>query len=157
MRYFRFAPRADNDVLQIVLLTVRKFGPRTSSRYRQLIDQAVFDLTQDAFRLGTHSRFDLQAGLYFYHLKHSRRELKASSERIHRPRHILAFRLPSAKELHILRVLHERMSLNNSRMPLNMVMGIHDSIVGHDSIVTAILLHRLHHITHISRRCLWLG
>lgn len=88
--------------------TNKRFGPRTAVRYDRLIEQAIDDLSLVALRLQTKPMFHIQHGIYFYHLRYSRRNIMPVSERIAKPRHYICFRLPSAMELQVLRVLHER-------------------------------------------------
>lgn len=115
IRSVRSTPFADEDLISILHHTVRKFGVRTAFRYKTLIDKAIADLSVDAHRFGSQERFSIKDGLYFYHLKHSKLNIANKRERIYRPRHYIVFRLPSASELHIIRLLHERMKLDRQQ------------------------------------------
>lgn len=117
-RFLRYSPQAQNDVLSILQYSRVKFGTRTSRRYLMLLDQAMEDLLRDAHRFGRQAQFELQDGLYFYHLKYSKRSVSSKTEKILHPRHIIAYRLPSATELHIIRILHERMEFNQQNYPI---------------------------------------
>jgi toxin ParE1/3/4 len=120
-RQFRLAPRAIDDLLIILKRSLRKFGPRTAARYEALIDQAIGELADDPHRPGSKSSFDVIDGLFLYHLKHSKRQQASKLNRIMRPRHVLAFRLPSTTEIHILRILHERMKYESHEFPIEYV------------------------------------
>lgn len=122
-RVVRFGPRVNNDIFLILRRSRKKFGNRTSIRYEMLLDQAIADLVQDAYRFGTQARFDLKSGLYFYHLKYSKPGIAVATDRIVKPRHLLVFRLPSANELHIIRILHERMKFKQQEFPIEYMDG----------------------------------
>jgi toxin ParE1/3/4 len=107
-RHITVAPQADDDMLEILLRTARRFGPLTAERNDRLINQALKDLAVEAMRPQTLPMFHIQHGLYFYHVRYSKRNILPVSERIAKPRHYICFRLPSAMELQVLRVLHER-------------------------------------------------
>lgn len=67
------------------------------------------------------AKFHLKDSLYFYHMKNSKRSVKNKADRIVKPRHILAFRLPSASELHVIRILHERMKITDQDFPIEYI------------------------------------
>lgn len=118
-RFVRYSPQAQSDLLSILQYSRKKFGPITCCRYLIILDQSIEDLLRDVHRIGTKAQFELRDGLYFYHLKHSIRSVTAKTDRILRPRHIIAFRLPSATELHIIRILYERMKFSEQEFPID--------------------------------------
>ncbi|MFO0816088.1 MAG: hypothetical protein U0796_22955 [Gemmatales bacterium] len=54
-------------------------------------------------------------------MKNSKRSVKNKADRIVKPMHILAFRLPSASELHVIRILHERMKFSDQDFPIEYI------------------------------------
>ncbi len=115
MRTVLVTDTAANDFLAALKYSQNRFGTKASERYSSLIVQAFQDLAEDAKRPGTSSRSDLCNGVYFYHLKHSRKSLAKRSAAVHHPRHFIVFRLPSVNELHILRIVHERRKFDQLR------------------------------------------
>ena len=109
MRYPSYTILANNDFLKILSRTRKQFGPRACGRYASLIETAVLDLSHDPQRMGVLPRFKLGYGVYFYHLKHSKKSVANLTNRVMRPRQFIAFRIPSPSELQILRIVHERM------------------------------------------------
>lgn len=103
--------QADEDYLAVMKYSAIKYGPRTALRYISLIDKAVADLADQPVRPGIAKCFDIRDGFYSYHLKHSKRKIVPKRERIQKPRHLIVFRLPSANQLQVVRILHDRMKL----------------------------------------------
>jgi len=121
VRHARFAPRALADYHEIIRYTVECFGPITATRYESLIEQAIKDLRADASRVGVIKHDEIQDGLYLYHLKSSKPKSARSVGRIRHPRHLIALRLPSGMEVHVLRLLHDSMDLSSQVYPIEYV------------------------------------
>lgn len=68
-RFARVAHRAVDDLIRIVHRSRIKFGLTTSLRYQLLLQQAIKDLISNPHRAGSQARFEIQDGLYFYHIK----------------------------------------------------------------------------------------
>jgi len=111
MRYVISTSAADNDYLEAQSYAHSHFGHRVSVRYTYLIDQAFIDLATDPLRAGSFSRFDLSSGVYFYHLKHSKRNVPLSMGRIRTPRHFVVYQTPDSNILLVLRIIHERKNI----------------------------------------------
>lgn len=103
---------ARRDLLDILAHSRMRFGLATGRRYRQLLEQAFVDLSDDPGRAGVSGRPGLPPDLRFYHLRHSRGRIP---ERVVRPRHLVVFRV-SRKQVVVLRVLHDAMDLA-ARLP----------------------------------------
>ena len=108
MRSILVTDAATNDLLTALKFSLRRFGARACERYHALIMQSFDDLAEDATRPVVIPRNDLHQGIYFYHIKHSRKSVTQKSERVMQPRHFVAFRLPSGLEIQILRVVYDR-------------------------------------------------
>jgi toxin ParE1/3/4 len=102
---------AQQDIRAILAWTQSEFGGNARLRYEALIIQAIRDIVTDPDRPGSLRRPELAAGARTYHLRYSRDHVAHRQERVHRPRHLLVFRVSSNLELHLARVLHDSMDL----------------------------------------------
>jgi plasmid stabilization system protein ParE len=114
-----YSEEATDDIHLIIKHSTRKFGVRVAQSYMGLIDQAVLDLSTNPERVGVLARFQLLEGMYFYHLKHSKRQVKGTQRRINTPRHFVAFRLVGVNMIQIVRVLHDRMKFEIQIFDIN--------------------------------------
>ena len=106
MKRLDVAVEAERDLDALLNYSENRFGPRNADRYRRLIDQAFFDLVDDAERPGVRRA---SPDLFVYHLRSSTRRTPRG-QRIARPRHIIVFR-SEADRLLIVRVLDDRMDI----------------------------------------------
>lgn len=115
-RQIIFSDNAVLDNLRITYQSIRKFGVPTSQRYNSLIQQATLDLAADPNRAGVRHRFNIASDIYFYHLKHSRKNVDTKSMRVSEPRHFVIFRMLDSQHVQIMRILHERMRIRRSHI-----------------------------------------
>lgn len=73
------------------------------------MERALQDIAENAERPSVSCMEESEVGVYYYHLKHSKRSGRSASNRVRDPRHFVVFRLPSDMEVLVLRILHERM------------------------------------------------
>lgn len=117
MRHTLFTDEAILDFMSILQRSRKQFGIKTCEAYGALMEQAMIDLSEQPERLGVYPRFDIEHGVYFYHLKHSKKHVPKPFTRIHSPRHFMVFRLPSPQLIQIVRVLHESMEFESKIYP----------------------------------------
>lgn len=110
VKRIRIAAHAARDIDHLIADSRERFGPAAAERYRRLIGVALRNLAADPARSGVIQRGDIQQGLSFYHLRHSRR--RDFRARVGRPRHFLVFRLLE-DALEVIRVLHDAMNLES--------------------------------------------
>ena len=96
MPRFRLSPQAEQDIEAILAWSHEQFGERIRFRYEELLTQAILDLADDPRRVGAQERPELTDGAFTYHLRHSRDHVSRSIGRIHKPRHLLLYRIALA-------------------------------------------------------------
>ena len=106
------APKARSDIAGILEWTHENFGPQTTKRYAKLIETAIQEIAADPERTGSEPRPEIAKKCRTYHLVHSRKRAGARGNRIRRPRHLLLYRVATAGNLEIGRVLHDSMELD---------------------------------------------
>jgi plasmid stabilization system protein ParE len=79
MRRVRVTGPARRDMGKILERTGADFGDQARRRYRQLIEQALHDLGDNATRAGVRSIDDIREGYFVYRLKWSRKDMRAQS------------------------------------------------------------------------------
>lgn len=104
------APRALQDIEDILAHSELEFGETTRDRYQLLIRTALLELARDPNRAGVISRSELAPQARTYHLAMSRNRMPRG-QRIRRPRHLLVFRTIGRDAIEIGRVLHDTMEL----------------------------------------------
>ena len=91
--------------------SAQEFGARAALRYDALVMQALKDLSADPERPGSTERSELLIeGARTYHLKFSRARV-AAGERVRTPRHFLVYRCGLDGVVEVVRILHDRRSL----------------------------------------------
>ncbi len=110
MRRIRVTGPARRDIARILTRSGEDFGNVGRGRYRQLIEQAMQDLGEDAARVGVRSIDDVREGYYLYHLKWSRKA--SDSPPVRRPRHLIAFYIDDSDDIIVARIFHERQMLS---------------------------------------------
>lgn len=102
------SPAARQDIVDILLWSIEKFGAEAAERYRALLIQAIRDIEADPGRPGSKARPELDAGARTYHLASSR--INVEGERVKKPRHFILYRSGSTG-LEIARILHDSRDL----------------------------------------------
>lgn len=111
MPHYVISPAAQCDIQAILAWTHEHFGERGRLRYEALLGQAIQDVVEAPYRAGSQSRPEITATACTYHLWHSRSRVESASDRVHRPRHFLLFRVTQDGQVEIGRVLHDQMDL----------------------------------------------
>ena len=109
MRRLVVAPRAERDLDDILTRSATVFGEAAAERYRRLIDRAIANLLADPARSGVRTQPGLPPAIRLYALRMAAHGTPPS-DRVNRPRHPVVFRY-DAKEVRIVRVLHESMDM----------------------------------------------
>ena len=107
MRRLVVTLEAKLDINDILAQSQVLLGPPAAIRYRRLIDRALTNLIVDPSRNGVGTKPGLQDAVRLYPLRVANYGV-ARSERVSRPRHVVAFTY-DVEEVLILRVLHDRM------------------------------------------------
>ncbi len=102
------SPAARQDIRDILLWSLQKFGRDASQRYRELLIHALRDLTSDPERPGSRARPELEHSARTYHLALSRSSVP--SKRVKAPRHFILYRIRSTG-IEIGRILHDSRDL----------------------------------------------
>lgn len=97
---------AQSDIQSVLRYSLENFGHSTMKKYQSLIAQAIDDIAETPNRLGVKS-VSGHNDYYQYHLKMSRRNV--SGQQIANPSHCIIFRWQDNDTLAIIRLLHERM------------------------------------------------
>jgi toxin ParE1/3/4 len=102
------SPAARQDIRDILLWSIDKFGTKAAARYRALLIQCLRDLAIDPLRPGSKTRPELADNARTYHLALSRSG--AEGQHVKAPRHFILYRITS-NHLEIARILHDSREL----------------------------------------------
>ncbi|MDX2142272.1 MAG: type II toxin-antitoxin system RelE/ParE family toxin [Rhodospirillaceae bacterium] len=103
-RNYRLTREAEADIEAILEFTLNQFGTAQFAIYRDLLADAFAALAGDPARIGTKPRPELGKGVSTFHLHHMARRHDAAS-------HFIVFTVDAAREIKIVRILHESMDL----------------------------------------------
>ncbi|WP_298229109.1 type II toxin-antitoxin system RelE/ParE family toxin [Gryllotalpicola sp.] len=109
------AAEARTDIRDILAWSQARFGDAVREGYEELIFVAISAIAEDPTRIGAHARPELGQTVQSWHLALSRDHVDTDVHRIVSPRHFVIYRQVGDK-VHILRVLHEAMSLHDHRI-----------------------------------------
>jgi toxin ParE1/3/4 len=98
-----WAARAD--IRHLLQTSERSFGPEARRRYRQLIEQALRNLSRSSEPPGSLPITELSGNYRIYHIRFAR--LPKRETTVRHPRHALVYRIEESR-LIVVRVLHER-------------------------------------------------
>lgn len=115
MRY-RLSSRAQNDVLDILEQSERRFGIPARLRYKELIFAALRDISRSPERPGSVGRADWGENVRLWHLRQSRDHVPSGVEKVKTPRHVIVYRI-DADVVIIGRILHEAMEMASHLRP----------------------------------------
>lgn len=104
MARIRTSPAADADIDEILEWTAARFGSTATERYWRLISSAFRELRTNPAPIGSIKRPEIKDEARTYHLRHSKRE-----SAVDRPRHLILYRVDSAGNIDVGRILHEAM------------------------------------------------
>jgi toxin ParE1/3/4 len=108
---FRLSSAAEEDVIQILAYTERRFGDTARRRYEALLVTGLRDIASDPERAGSAPRPELGLAVRSYHLRHSRNRVRTQDGLVGQPRHLLLYRAMRADLIGIGRVLHDGMEI----------------------------------------------
>ena len=104
MREITITKPARSDLLDIRKYTVNRYGHNAAGFYEILLKQAIHDVREDPFRLGSKSRPEISKNIRSYRKMLSRYR---AGETVKNPRHFILYFLPNENEVVISRVLHD--------------------------------------------------
>lgn len=102
------SPAARQDIHDVLIWSLDKFGANAAARYRALLIQALRDLEVDPVRPGSRTRPELHESARTYHLALSRSSVKG--QHVKTPRHFILYRIGSTS-LEVARILHDSRDL----------------------------------------------
>src|SRR5262245_45994338 len=105
------APKARQDIADILAWTLENFGPQMATRYSKLIQTAIEAVAANPELAGSAGRPDIAENCRTYHLFHSRKKAGPRGRRVRNPRHFLLYRVAETDVVQIGRVLHDSMDL----------------------------------------------
>lgn len=111
MRRLIVARVASEDIDSILSLSVERFGPLARMRYEALLSTALESLCTDPERHGSIPRDEIAESVRSFHLRFSREAARTHAGVVHRPRHVIVYRLSGDEDIEVLRVLHDRMEI----------------------------------------------
>lgn len=114
---YRLSTWARADIVDILAETEDRFGHVARERYQKLLVTALRDLGNAPERIGCRLRPELGDGVLSYHLRHSRERARNETGIVHRPRHLLLYRIIEPDLIGIGRILHEAMELERHLPP----------------------------------------
>jgi toxin ParE1/3/4 len=107
----RLSVPAERDIEDILAHSETEFGETARLRYETLLAAALNDLLSDPDRAGVRLRDDLGPNVRSYHLLLARDRAKGAYGIVHKPRHMVIFRLTVPDTLDVGRVLHDAMEI----------------------------------------------
>jgi toxin ParE1/3/4 len=102
------SPAAEEDIREVLLWSLDKFGAAAGDRYRALLIQALRDLETDPLRPGSRMRPELSKSARTYHMALSR--MNVERPRVKAPRHFILYRI-SSDGIEVARILHDSRDL----------------------------------------------
>ena len=111
MLTLRLSLHAEEDIVSILAWSLDKFGGAACRRYEALFVAAFDSLCKNPEKFGSIARPEFGDSVRTYHLRFSRDEARTAEGIVHRPRHLLVYRLPGEQELEVVRILHDSMEL----------------------------------------------
>lgn len=106
---YRLSATAEEDIIQLLVYTQERFGEVARQRYEALLLASLRDIAADPERPGSVDRPEFGDTVRSYHLRHSRDHGRTARGRVHRPRHLLLYRVARPGLIGIGRVLHDAM------------------------------------------------
>jgi toxin ParE1/3/4 len=109
---YRLSATAEEDIIHLLAYTQDRFGEAARQRYEALLVASLRDITVDPERLGSIARPELGHSVRSFHLRHSRDHARTTHGRVHRPRHLLLYRVTHLDLIGVGRVLHDGMEVH---------------------------------------------
>jgi toxin ParE1/3/4 len=111
MPVYRLAAAAEEDIIHLLAYIHDRFGEIARQRYEALLVAGLRDIASDPERPDSVARPDLGHAVHSYHLRHSAERARTTLGRVHRPRHLLLYRLAHPGLIGVGRVLHDGMEI----------------------------------------------
>ena len=108
---YRLSAKADSDIVDILAVSLERWGPEASRRYSEMLNRAMRQIADQPNAHMTRARSDLAAGLKSFHTRFTRRVIVKS------PVHVIFYRVLGPNSIEIVRGLHERMDLRRHLVP----------------------------------------
>jgi toxin ParE1/3/4 len=103
------SPAARQDIRDLLLWSLDRFGADSAERYRKLLIQALRDLEADPMRTGSRTYPELHKDARIYFLASSRTSV--GGQRVKAPRHFILYRIRPGG-LEVGRILHDSRDLS---------------------------------------------
>lgn len=104
MRRLTVTGPARSDLLNIRKYTTDRYGHATAHYYNTLLSQAIQDIREDPYRLGSKHLPEIGKSIYSYHIASSRNRVERT---VKKPRHLIFYFLPDEDKVIVVRVLHD--------------------------------------------------
>lgn len=104
MRRLTVSGPARSDLLNIREYTTDRYGHATAHYYNTLLSQAIQDIRENPYRLGSKHLPEIGKSIYSYHIALSRNRVERT---IKKPRHLIFYFLPDEDKVIVVRVLHD--------------------------------------------------
>jgi toxin ParE1/3/4 len=111
MATYRLAATAQADIVDLLAHTEANFGELARRRYEGLLINGLRDIAADPQRIGSAARPELGKTGRSYHLRYSRDRARDVNGILHRPHHLVLYRVTDSHLLDIGRVLHDAMEI----------------------------------------------
>jgi toxin ParE1/3/4 len=111
MPVYRLSAAAEEDIIHLLTYTHERFGEIARRRYEALLVAGLRDIASDPERPGSVARPELGQAVRSYHLRHSGERSRIALGRVHRPRHLLLYRVAHPGLIAVGRVLYDGMEV----------------------------------------------
>lgn len=115
MTQYRISLNARADIVDILWHSQIRLGLAARRHYQGLILTALDTIAAEPDRIGSSSRDEIVSGLRNFHLVHCLSRSPAG--KVHRPRHILFYRLGDDEVIEVVRILHDAMEVRRHLPP----------------------------------------
>jgi len=112
---YRLSTTAEADIVDILAVSLDRWGSEASRRYSEMLNAAMRQIADHPDGRATRMRSDLAPGMRSFHTRFTlRRNPKAA---VKSPVHVLIYRVVTPDLVEIVRALHERMDLRRHLDP----------------------------------------
>ncbi|MFL5287490.1 MAG: type II toxin-antitoxin system RelE/ParE family toxin [Rhodopila sp.] len=111
MADLRLSTAAEADIVRLLAYIQEQFGDVARRRYEALLATGLADIAALPDRPGSVPRPELGPWVCSYHLRYSRERARTAYGVVHRPRHLLLYRVIRSDLIGVGRVLHDGIEL----------------------------------------------
>jgi|ERR1700692_1204933 toxin ParE1/3/4 len=111
MPVYRLSAAAEEDIIRLLTYTHDRFGEIARRRYEALLVTGLQDIASNPERPGSVARPELGHAVRSYHLRHSGERARTALGQVHRPRHLLLYRVARPGLIGVGRVLYDGMEV----------------------------------------------